>query len=167
MRSCPGAAEMWRLTLSGFHSFDLSAIPAVRPGFVLKIIDTPASRMEPLGHRSRDALMPEGDTWSRVCFCAADTTPLLLCDPGCLGLGRCLGVRLAGLWVGGRRASQGAATHARTPASHRPPHVMHIQTYESRSKSGVGRIRTRRIPHPTHRCTPSSSISLPQATSWT
>jgi hypothetical protein len=50
----------YRLTLSGFHSFDLGAMPAVRPGFILKIVDVAPERTEPLGKPGVDVLMPKG-----------------------------------------------------------------------------------------------------------
>jgi len=53
--------ELWRLSIYGFYSVDLTTMPAVRPGFVLKIVDIPSSRKEPLGHQGLDVLMAPGN----------------------------------------------------------------------------------------------------------
>uniref|UniRef100_A0A7S3R5K3 Uncharacterized protein n=1 Tax=Dunaliella tertiolecta TaxID=3047 RepID=A0A7S3R5K3_DUNTE len=51
--------ELWRLALHGYASLDLSAIPEVRPGLLLKIVETP-ERQAPLGKPGVDVLMPKG-----------------------------------------------------------------------------------------------------------
>ncbi|KAF5836775.1 hypothetical protein DUNSADRAFT_5402 [Dunaliella salina] len=51
--------ELWRLALHGYASLDLSAIPEVRPGLLLKIVETP-EREAPLGKPGVDVLMPKG-----------------------------------------------------------------------------------------------------------
>eukprot|EP00967_Tisochrysis_lutea_P064527 scaffold83610_cov21-Tisochrysis_lutea.AAC.2 len=45
---------------SGYASLDLSAIPEVRPGLLLKIVETP-ERQAPLGKPGVDVLMPKGE----------------------------------------------------------------------------------------------------------
>ncbi len=54
-------SELCRLLLAGFHSYDLSELPSVRPGFVLRIVDLPKSREEPLGAPGVDVLPPPGE----------------------------------------------------------------------------------------------------------
>eukprot|EP00955_Chlamydomonas_euryale_P067857 359951-Chlamydomonas_euryale.AAC.1 len=49
-----------RMTLRGFASFDMSSMPAVRPGFGLGILDPCDSRSAPLGAAGEDVLIPQG-----------------------------------------------------------------------------------------------------------
>jgi len=47
------------VTAAGYASLDLSAIPQVRPGLLLKIVEVP-EREAPIGKPGVDVLMPPG-----------------------------------------------------------------------------------------------------------
>ncbi|KAJ9526822.1 hypothetical protein QJQ45_017799 [Haematococcus lacustris] len=59
-RCVSNLTELWSLRLSGYHALDLTQLPGVRPGFVLKVVDVPESRRSPLGRRGVDELMAPG-----------------------------------------------------------------------------------------------------------
>ncbi|GAX77152.1 hypothetical protein CEUSTIGMA_g4597.t1 [Chlamydomonas eustigma] len=57
--------QLRRLTLKGYAELDLTAMPAVRPGFTLSVNEPCLSRTSPLGSSTYDKLMPSGVQYLR------------------------------------------------------------------------------------------------------